>query len=424
MEVRIRASFDPLECTANTGTLGAAGPSQAVADFPGAPLPGTWYAVALADQIAGHDLLPATSGHIVAKFNSELGKPGCLEAIHWYYGLDNAHGTDTDLVSVLLHEFAHGLGFLTFVDAGTGSEFLGKPDVFEGLVLDASTGRLWTQMTDAERQASAVNTGAIVWGGSSVRSAVPGTLTGPPTLTVTAPAAIAGDVPIGTASFGAALTREGVSGRLVAATDAANAEGPATTDGCSALDDAAAMSGAVALVDRGTCNFTLKAGNAQAVGAIGVIVVNNVPDPAPLEMGGFDATIAIPAISVTQADGATMRGNLGGGVFVRMRLDPDRLAGADAENRMLLYAPNPVESGSSISHWDTSALPHLLMQPNLAADLPHAVDLTLPLLVDVGWASQPTAPPPPTHPRGPVHGTADDDSPRRVGPRPRGPSAP
>ena len=56
-------------------------------------------------------------------------------------------------------------------------------------------------------------------------------------------------------------------------------------------------------------------------------------------------------------------------------------------NRPRLYAPNPTEPGSSISHWDTSATPNLLMEPNLSGDLPHAVDLTLPLLRDIGWRS-------------------------------------
>lgn len=50
---------------------------------------------------------------------------------------------------------------------------------------------------------------------------------------------------------------------------------------------------------------------------------------------------------------------------VRLRLDPDRLAGADAEGRMALYAPDPAASGSSITHWDPIASPNLLMEPSL-----------------------------------------------------------
>jgi hypothetical protein len=82
---------------------------------------------------------------------------------------------------------------------------------------------------------------------------------------------------------------------------------------------------------------------------------------------------------------------------------------------VLLYAPNPVDTGSSISHWDTSAFPHLLMEPSLASDLPHAVDLTLPLLQDIGWTSAPVIP---SAPRGNVQREGNEAPPRKVGPRP------
>ncbi|MEJ7713283.1 MAG: hypothetical protein WKF84_26410 [Pyrinomonadaceae bacterium] len=64
-------------------------------------------------------------------------------------------------------------------------------------------------------------------------------------------------------------------------------------------------------------------------------------------------------------------------------------AGADRANRALIYTPNPVEPGSSISHWDRSATPNQLMEPNINSDLTFEVkppqDLTLPLLRDIGW---------------------------------------
>ena len=64
VEIRIKASFEPLDCTATTGTLGAAGPSTSVQGFTNAPLPGTWYVAALACKIAGRDLAPNVAGHI------------------------------------------------------------------------------------------------------------------------------------------------------------------------------------------------------------------------------------------------------------------------------------------------------------------------------------------------------------------------
>jgi hypothetical protein len=64
-------------------------------------------------------------------------------------------------------------------------------------------------------------------------------------------------------------------------------------------------------------------------------------------------------------------------------------AGADSTGHALAYTPNPVQPGSTISHWDTSAFPNQLMEPAINADLTHSVttpaDMTLPLLRDVGW---------------------------------------
>ena len=76
-----------------------------------------------------------------------------------------------------------------------------------------------------------------------------------------------------------------------------------------------------------------------------------------------------------------MSANLGLNLSVRL--------GADAFNRALLYTPNPFQSGSSVSHWDTIAFPNQLMEPAINGDLTHEVippnDLTFPLLKDIGW---------------------------------------
>jgi hypothetical protein len=387
VEIRIQASFDSLSCTATTAVLGQGSPAQSLMDFPNAPLSGTWYPAALANRIAGTDLIPASSGHIRLKFNANIGTTGCLEGSQWYYGLDNDHGDKLDLVTIVLHEAGHGLGFLTLVDDDTGAEFLGHPDVFEAHVLDTSSNKHWTEMTADERRASEVKTGRVVWDGIAVQAAVPTTLEGVPLLTVTAPAGIAGDYEVGTAAFGGELTVGGLAASLVAALDSEDGAGPASTDACSALTNSSAVSGKVALADRGTCTFATKARNAQAAGAIAIVIVNNVSDTSALGLGGDDPTITIPAISITQADGDIIRESLDTGVSVDLRINPRRLAGVGLENRVLLFAPNPAQPGSSISHWDTSVHPNLLMEPNISDDLPHAVDLTLPLLRDIGWRS-------------------------------------
>lgn len=82
--------------------------------------------------------------------------------------------------------------------------------------------------------------------------------------------------------------------------------GASPTDGCEAF---AIPAGSIALVDRGNCNFTVKVANAQAVGAVGVIVANNAAGN-PITMGGTDPTITIPAVMVTLANGDLFKANL------------------------------------------------------------------------------------------------------------------
>ena len=390
VEIRVQASFIALDCTADSGTLGSTSSIQLVEDFPGAQFPATWYPTALANRRAGVDLLPGSpdtsNDDIRSKFNSSLGMTNCLTGTHWYYGLDNNHGNDVDLVTVVLHELAHGLGFETFVDA-SGSEFMNDPDIFERSIFDTETGQWWSDMSQTERAASYINARRVAWSGSRVLAAVPGIFDpGTPLLRVDSPASVAGAYAVGTAEFGPELTAAGVSGTLVQALDAADTAGPSTTDGCSPFSNAGAIAGKVTFVDRGTCNFTVKVMNAQDAGAIAVVVADNQPESPPIGMGGTNDAITIPAVLITQNDGNALRAQLGAGVEVTLSLDLSVRAGADARGRALLFAPNPDQPGSSISHWDDSARPNLLMEPNISGDLPHGVDLTLPVLLDIGWS--------------------------------------
>ncbi|WP_222195336.1 M28 family metallopeptidase [Modestobacter italicus] len=82
------------------------------------------------------------------------------------------------------------------------------------------------------------------------------------------------------------------------------------TPGCEATDFTAANSGTVVLVPRGACTFAQKQQNAAAVGAVGVLVVNNVPDEPVNGTLGQGAT-GIPVGGVTQAVGTTLLGQLG-----------------------------------------------------------------------------------------------------------------
>ncbi len=388
-QIRIAANFDPLACTASSAVLGSAGAITAWSDFPGATFPGTWYQSALANKLAGYDLLagpkfdprypafPPINDDIQARFNSDLGKPGCLTGSFFYYGLDTKTPPGmVNLVTVLLHEFAHGLGFANFVNETTGSELQGMPDIYSRFTRDNTTGLTWDQMTDAQRQAAAINTGNEVWIGPHAVAAVPAVLGGVPQLVVNSPGGIAGTYTAGQAGFGGAVKAPGVTADVVYAS-------PNTA--CAPLTNGAAVAGKIAIVDRGTCTFIVKAKNAQDAGAVGVIVAMIAPGP-PIGLGGCDGSITIPVVSVSQADGATIKANLPANATIGAGA---ATSGADSAGNPLLYAPNPVEPGSSTSHWDTSAYPNQLMEPAINCNLTHSVlvpqDLTFEQLKDVGW---------------------------------------
>jgi len=126
----------------------------------------------------------------------------------------------------------------------------------------------------------------------------------PPTVNITSPVAIAGPMSAGSASFGP--TAFAISGSIVAVNDGAGT----LSDGCETpFANAAAIAGKIALIDRGTCGFAVKAKNAQSSGAIGVIIVNNIAGAAP-GLGGADASVTTPTLSVSQSDGNLIKGQL------------------------------------------------------------------------------------------------------------------
>jgi len=386
----ISARWTALACTDTGAVLGSAGAAFIDRDEPGMAFAGTWYPIALANKILGVDIV-AGSPHINANFNVNLGSPGCLTGVFWYLGLDAAHGNNIDLVTVLEHEFGHGLGFQTFTSGSTGAQQSGFPSVWDWFLLDNTTNKLWKDMTNAERAASALNSGHLVWTGANVTSGVPTVLAaGAPQILVSAPASVAGTYFPGTASFGGVLTAGGLTAETMPVVDTGG-------NACLTLSamNAAAVAGKIALIDRGTCGFTVKAKNAQLAGAMGVIIANNAAgSPAP-GLGGADPTVTIPVVSVTLADGNTLKGALAtrsrlhSGLTAKIFLNGAVRAGADASNRALMYAPNPYQGGSSVSHWDTSAFPNQLMEPAINGDLTHEVtlpfDLTFQLLKDIGW---------------------------------------
>jgi len=384
--ITISASWVAMTCDANTAVLGATSPISMRRDFANAPFSNTWYNVALANAISGTDLNGSTA-EISVQINVNIGKAGCLETSSWYYGLDSQHGNGIDLVTVMLHEFAHGLGFQTFTNGSTGLMSGGFPTIYDRFLRDNTSGKLWINMTNAERTASAKNTGNLVWSGPQVTNDVPIVLGGTPRIQVSAPPALAGNFNnIGSAQFGPPISSPGVTAGVV---------GASPGDGCSAMSGA--VSGKIAFIDRGGCFFVDKVKNAQNAGALAVIVGNVASSANPTiapGMAGTDPTITIPSVSLNLADADSFRAQLGNSIIASVLVDVNDLAGADSANRAQMYAPNSFSDGSSVSHFDTSMLPNQLMEPNNSSDLTHHVtpwwDLTLSLLRDIGWTANAT----------------------------------
>jgi hypothetical protein len=385
--ISVNATFDPLPCTSTDAVLGSAGAKGFFQNFTGAPLANRMYAVALANSLKGSDIDPATAD-IGAQFNSSLGGTNCFTGSPFYLGLDGNEGAAVDLLAVVLHEFAHGLGFISTADPSTGANQLAGIGAFESDMLDIGTGKHFDIMTNAERVTSAQHTDRVVWDGPLATAAVPQTLVlGTPLLMVTSPPSIQGEYLVGPANFGPALSGHPASGNLKLVQDSV----APTTDGCETITN---VSGAIALMDRGNCTFNAKVKNAQNAGALAALVIDNVAGSPPegLTISGSDNTITIPSAMITMSDGATFKIALGSGpVLVNFSVDATRYLGADAQHRALLFTPSPVQGGSSLSHWDSSATPDLLMEPIIEPDLNHTVDLTLPVLRDLGWRAQGTA---------------------------------
>ena len=382
VEIRVNAQFTALSCTATSGVLGSAGAVTVHANFENS-VPNTWYGAALANSLDGTDLAPDTND-INSNFNSNLGSPGCLENSGWYYGLDgNTPAGRINFLDVVMHEIGHGLNFQGFYSTTTGAPFGTPPNVFPDIyssnVFDNASNMTWVSMTNAQRLTA--RTGEqLVWTGATVTDQVPDALAALQRLFVAG--SLNASYDYGTAAFGPVPTQANFAGQIAAVNDGSSTP----TQGCVA-SPANAYANRIALVDRGTCAFEIKARFAQDAGAIGVIVANNAAGAAPGLAEDPTVNATIPTISVSQADGAAIRAALGSTVNASIQNVPGQISGADAQGRARMYAPAVFAAGSSFSHFDVSHSPNALMEPSINQDLDGnlRVDLSPALYADMGW---------------------------------------
>ncbi len=111
--------------SANNDVLGSARPGSYFAGFTGAPDSTLWYPSALANALAGKDL-DRDNAEIIIQVNSSA---------NWNQrGDDKPRSNEYDLQSVILHEVAHGLGFLS---ADVYDKFFGYGSIDQPTPFDA-----------------------------------------------------------------------------------------------------------------------------------------------------------------------------------------------------------------------------------------------------------------------------------------------
>lgn len=96
---------------------------------------------------------------------------------------------------------------------------------------------------------------------------------------------------------------------------------PSSTAGCEAADFAGFVAGNVALIQRGGCDFGVKVDNADAAGAVAVIIFNEGQEGRTgLMAGTLGAPKELPTVGLTFADGSALAGQLRGGAEVTVHV--------------------------------------------------------------------------------------------------------
>jgi extracellular elastinolytic metalloproteinase len=132
-------------------------------------------------------------------------------------------------------------------------------------------------------------------------------------LDILQPIDLAGKIITGLAQFGVDITTEPVTGP-VEIVDDGTSDG---SKGCNPLEGQD-LTGKIAMIDRGLCDFSLKVWNAQEAGAIGAIVCNF--EDAILQMGpGEMATeVTIPSVLVSSVECERIRLTAGSGLVASL----------------------------------------------------------------------------------------------------------
>ena len=233
----------------------------------------------------GYDAWDAAGSDMIATWNNPA--INCPNANWNGISINFCVGTTSD--DVVAHEWGHA-----YTDSTHNLIYQWQPGA-----LNESYSDIWGELVD---QFNGAGTDAP----NTIRAAGQCSQYGgfePSTMMVNAPGGIAGDMPVGGANFNPAGAT--ATGDVVLVDDGTDT----TSDGCEAIVNGGAVSGNIALIDRGGgCSFVQKATNAIAVGATGVIIANNV-SPGTITMGGA-GPLTVPSVMVSLENGQLIKDNL------------------------------------------------------------------------------------------------------------------
>ena len=147
---------------------------------------------------------------------------------------------------------------------------------------------------------------------------------------VLTPTTIAGLYKALEANFTPELSSAGpIEGSLVLVDDETNT----ASDACEALANGDDVSGKIAYIQRGNCDFDVKLTNAENAGAIAAVVYNIAGDP--IVMNGDEGSVNIPAVMIGQADGNLILAELDRLPDVTVKLDKDLFIDEEDSGNMM-----------------------------------------------------------------------------------------
>ncbi len=308
---------DPMDCNGHgthvAGTAAGLGVNADGTTFAG-PYDGTATAAALSPLRIGPGTAPGAELYALRVFGCKGSTNLTAEAIDWAMDPDgdDDFSDHLDVINMSL-----GSNFGSIFDESTEAS---NAAAAAGVIVVTSAGNAGDVyfVTGAPGSASgavavAASTDALL----SVRTTLAG------------PAAV---MAAGAANFGQQVSAVPVPdpdsdpNTKVALVLAQDGSGASQTDGCcgtvspwkcaapNTWTNAADIAGKIAVVDRGTCEFAMKAYNAQINGAIGVIIANNTTGTIQMGVSAaapeINAQITVPTAMVSQADGGTLKANI------------------------------------------------------------------------------------------------------------------